>query len=185
MKKILDFPVIRQSTLDTCSCASVQACLCYYGFDHREGQIRRLMRVERNTQEVHPRKIVKILNRFGLKAGYRKLTLNDLITYIDKGVPVIINLQAWYKTKDPDYSKDNDGHYAVAVGYDAAKRRIIFSDPACFYKTYLSYTELEKRWHDGDKVDSKGNEVWDYDYMGIAVWGKKSIFSSDKIVHMD
>ena len=177
-EKILDFPTIRQSTLDTCSCACVQACLCYYGFNHREGQIRSLMRVEKNTQEVHPRKIVKAIKKFGLGAIYRKSTLEDIMVYIDKGIPVILNLQAWYNSKTPDFSLDNDGHYAVAIGYDKKRRRIIFSDPASFYKTYLSFDELEKRWHDGE------SQSWDYDHMGIIVWGKKPSFRSGKIIRM-
>ena len=171
----LDFPIIRQSTLDTCSCASVQACLCYYGIDCREEQIRNVMQVRRNDQEIHPRKIVRAFRHFGLISVYGKLALNDLMAYVDRGTPVIINLQAWYKTKNPDFSLDNDGHYAVVIGYD--KRRIIFSDPASFYKTYLSFGELEKRWHDGDKGD------WDYDHMGIVVFGKKS-YRSEKIIRM-
>jgi len=171
--RILDFPIVRQSTVYTCSCASVQACLCYYGLDYREGQIRRLMRIDRNTQEIHPRKIVKALKDLGLKASYKKLTLNNLIKYIERGIPVIINLQAW----GSDYNKDNSGHYAVAIGYDS--NRVIFSDPSSFYRDYLSYTELEGRWHDGDVGDI------DYSHMGIVVWGRRPVYMRDKIVHMD
>lgn len=174
---ILDFPIVRQSTMDTCSCACVQSCLGYYGFNLREGQIRNLMHVQRNDQEIHPRKIVKAFKHFGLKSVYRKLTLNELMEYVDAETPVIINLQAWYRSKHPDFSQDNNGHYAVAIGYDRVKSRIIFSDPASFFKTYLSFEELEKRWHDGDKTD------WDYDHMGVVVFGKKS-YSSEKIIRM-
>lgn len=181
---ILDFPVIRQSTLDTCSCASVQSCLCFFGFNHREGQIRSLMHVEKNTQEVHPRKIVRALKHFGLKAIYKKMSIEDVIKSIENERPVIINLQAWFKSKNPDYSLDNDGHYAVAIGFCRKKRRIIFSDPASFHKTYLSWEELEKRWHDGNKQDSNGKLVWDYDHMGIVVWGKKPSYNSAKIIRM-
>lgn len=176
--KILDFPIIRQSTLDTCSCACVQACLCYYGINRREGQIRSMMKVEKNAQEVHPRKIVSALKKFGLKAAYSKIKLEDLISYVDYGNPTIVNLQAWYKSKHPDYSKDNDGHYAVAIGYDVNKKRIIFSDPASFHKTYLEYEELEARWHDGNKDD------WDYDHMGVVVYGRKPKYDSNKIIRM-
>jgi hypothetical protein len=45
-------------------------------------------------------------------------------------------------------------------------------------KVYLSYEELEKRWHDGNKTDL------DYDHMGVAVWGKKPSYKSDRIIRM-
>lgn len=177
--KILDFPVIRQSTLDTCSCACVQACLCYYGFNHREGQIRNLMRVKRNPAEVHPRKIVKVIKHFNLKARYKRFTIDEVIQSINLGVPVVLNIQAWSDSKDPSYyEQDNSGHYATAIGYDEKKKRIIFSDPCSFLKVYLSYEELEKRWHDGNKTDL------DYDHMGVAVWGKKPSYKSDRIIRM-
>lgn len=181
--KILDFPTIRQSTTFTCSCSSMQACLCYYGFDYREEQIRRLMRIDRNTREIHPRKMVRVIKKLGLDAAYMKLALNDLIAHIDNDVPVIVGLQAWSESKKPNYNLDNDGHYVVAIGYSEAC--VFFSDPASFYKTYLSYAELEERWHDGDKFDKSGKEIWDYSHMGIVVWGKKPVYRSDKIIHMD
>ena len=131
--KTLDFPIIRQSTVDTCSCACVQSCLCYYGIYKREDQLRRLMRIEKHPLEVHPRKIVNALKSFGLTATYSKLEISDVIISIDEDEPVIINLQAWFRSKKPDYNTDNNGHYVVAMGYD--ERRIIFSDPSCFYKT--------------------------------------------------
>ena len=176
--KILDFPVVRQSTVDTCSCATVQACLCYYGFNHREGQIRGLMHVDRTTQEIHPRKMVKVIKHFGLKALYRKLTPVDIMSYIDEGKPIILNLQAWYRSRHPNYTEDRNGHYAVAIGYDIDKGRVIFADPASFHRTYLTYEQLEKRWHDGERG------TWDYDHMGIVVWGTTPKYSSNKIIRM-
>ena len=174
--KILDFPNLRQSTIDTCSCVCAQLCLVYYGIDQREDQIRMAMGVEYNPLEVRPEKIVTVLESFGLKALYSKLTLSALKVEIDHGIPVILNLQAWAYEKKADYSKDLNGHYVVAIGYD--DKRVIFSDPSSFYNVSLSYRELEKRWHDGTPTD------WDYSKMGIVVTGKKPKYSSGKIIRM-
>ena len=177
--KILDFPIVRQSSIDSCSCACVESCLCYFGFDYRENQIRNVMGIGAHPQEIHPKKMIKALNHFGLKTKYEKLTINDLVGYIDKDMPVILNIQAWSTSKHPDWNTDLNGHYAVAIGYDNKKKMIIFSDPASFYKTYLFYGELEKRWHDGDSKEP------DYSNMGIVVYGKSAKYKSDKIIHME
>ena len=180
--ELLDFPIVRQSTPDTCSCACVQACLCYYGLDYRDDEIRKFMDIGNGVKEVHPSKIVEALQHFGkLKAKYKKLTLDNIKVCINRHQPVILNLQAWYKSAKPNLSLDNDGHYAVAVGYDSIDQSscIIFSDPASFYKTYLSGDELERRWHDGDKAD------WDYDHMGIIVYGRKPVYKSGVIIKME
>jgi ABC-type bacteriocin/lantibiotic exporter with double-glycine peptidase domain len=173
---MLDFPIIRQSTTYTCNCACLQACLCYYGIDKREGELAKLMNVTaENSNEVHPKKIIKTAQKFGLKAEYLKLTKEDIIDYINDDIPVIVNFQAWSEDKDPDYSygKDSEGHYAIIIGYDG--KNFIFSDPCSFYKTSLSYKEFEERWHDGYPEDE------DYDHMGIILYGKKPVFDSKLI----
>ena len=175
--KILDFPIIRQSTIYTCSCASLAGILCYYGFNKRERQLANLMYVNQDSQEIHPRRIIRAARKFGLKARYAKLTIDDLIGYINKNIPVVVNFQSWSDAKIPDYTTDNNGHYATVIGYCEKKRWLIFSDPASFYRTYLSWDEFELRWHDGNVGDS------DYDHRGIIIWGKGTMYNSNKIIH--
>jgi len=170
--KILDFPVIRQSTTYTCNCACLQAILCYYGIDKREGQLAKLMNVTyRNSAEVHPKKIIKAARKFGLKTEYKKMSIATLRNYIDKDIPIIVNFQAWPTGKQKfDPSKDNNGHYAIIIGYNT--KNLIFSDPCSFYKTYLPYGEFAVRWHDGNTTDP------DYSNMGIVIYGKKPVYNS-------
>ena len=177
---ILDFPSVRQSCNYTCSCSVTLACLYFYGVNLREGQVKRLMGIDKNTQEIHPIKIVRVLRHFELQAKIKRLTLNDLIRYIKMGRPVICNLQAWSAAKVPNYNTDKNGHYAIAIGMDFNRKRIIFSDPSHFLKTFLSFSELEARWHDGDP-----NKKNDYTHMSIVVGGKRKSYRSDKIIHMD
>lgn len=82
------------------------------------------------------------------------------------------------KKKKINWEKElNYGHYAVAIGF--TKDKIIFQDPSSFKRTYLLYEELSKRWHD---VDTSGKRYFNH---GIAIFGKKSKFNRDEIVHMD
>jgi len=56
------------------------------------------------------------------------MTLNDIRNFIDNGIPVIVLIQAWAESL-VDYSQDwEDGHYAVAIGYD--RDTIYFMDPS-------------------------------------------------------
>jgi len=170
--KILDLPVIRQSTTYTCNCTCLQAILCYYGIDQRENQLAKLMNVTfKNSDEVHPKKIMRAAAKFGLKTEYRKMSIADLRNYIDKGIPIIVNFQAWSPAANPKYGygQDKNGHYAVVIGYNT--KNLIFSDPASFYKTCLPYGEFATRWHDGDTTDS------DYSNMGIIIYGKTPMYN--------
>jgi predicted double-glycine peptidase len=79
-----------------------------------------------------------------------EMTLNDIRSFIDNGVPVIVLIQAWAESA-VDYSQDwNDGHYAVAIGYD--REAVYFMDPSTLGNyTYLANREFLDRWHDEDK----------------------------------
>jgi len=178
MIKILDFPTIRQSTNYSCICAALQACLCYYGIDRREKQLMNEMNVNKNTIEMHPRKIIKIVQKYQLKAIYKKLTIDDLINYIKKDIPIIVNFQAWGTSKKPDYIKDNNGHYAVVIGFDNVKKILIFSDPSSYNKCYIPYDEFEHRWHDGSITD------YDYEHMGVVIWGRPPKFNNKKLIKL-
>lgn len=59
--------------------------------------------------------------------------------------PILI-IQAW-KDDNIDYEFDwKDNHYVIACGYD--DHRIIFMDSFTLGNyTYISNTELMKRWH--------------------------------------
>lgn len=122
-------------------------------------------------------KILKVAKKYGLKCEAKPMTIDEVEEYIKNHIPVILLLQAWTEKEKVNWEKDwADGHYVVAIGYD--KEKIYFEDPASVKREYLSYKELEKRWHD---VGPDGTKYINY---GIAIYGKQPKFSSKKLEHM-
>jgi ABC-type bacteriocin/lantibiotic exporter with double-glycine peptidase domain len=122
--------------------------------------------------------IIKVAQKFGLKTQAKRMTLLEIKNFINRGIPVIMPLQAWTKKKKINWQKNwSDGHYVVAIGYD--KQKIYFEDPGNISRTYLTYGELADRWHD---MDSHGKKYINY---GLAIYGKKPKYNLNKAVHMD
>jgi len=146
-KKLLGIPQYWQETKSGCGAAAIRQILMYFGVDKPEIAIRaQVGTTPGNGTEYYD--LVSWINETGwLQAEPRSLTSDDLKNYIDRGFPVIIDLQAYAKKKI-DYSKDlDDGHYVVLNGYD--DDNFYFSDSATKHpQTYLPIEELEPRWHD-------------------------------------
>lgn len=175
--KMLDFPNVRQSTEYRCGVVCVQTILVYYGEDYREDELISQV-TDKNTdmsdnkKSANIPKIVQFLKEKGYSVDNKQMTIDELIRYIDRDIPVIIVLQAW-EDKD-DYTLEwNSGHYVVAIGY--TKNKILFEDPSTFQTSYLTFKELMGRWHDQDE-DTR------YIQYGIAVYGKKPKFDKNKWV---
>lgn len=174
--KILDYPTIRQTYKWDCGANVVQSVLEYYGIDRREEAVIDLVASDKQGTSI--KNILRAFKKFKMKVKSEKMTVEDIRMYIDRKIPVIIVLQAWTDEPTADWKNDwSDGHYAVAIGYD--KKKIYFEDPSCFNRTYLTYEELEDRWHD---IGSDGQK---YINWGVAVFGKNPVFKSDKVLHMD
>jgi predicted double-glycine peptidase len=93
-------------------------------------------------------------------------------------LPVILILQAWAEKTNVDWENDwIDGHYVVAIGFD--EKNIYFEDPSSVLRTYLSFEELKKRWHD---ADTNGKKYINY---GIVAQAKKKGYNLGDIEHMD
>ena len=177
IKHLLPFPALRQSTPWSCGAAAVQMVLAYYGKDVREDKLRSLAGTTPKCGTTITG-MQRVLRRHTLRLTAGHMTVPDVKRFIDRKIPVIILLQAWTTKKRINWQTDwSDGHYAVAIGYDA--RRIMFADPASLYRTALTYQELDKRWHDIDAGKTH------YDHFGIAVYGKPPTYHPDKIVQMD
>ena len=65
----------------------------------------------------------------------------------------------------------------VAIGYNDTC--LFFEDPSSVNRTYLSFEELEKRWHDVDDDNKTKNK-----HVAVIITGEKK-FNSSNIDHMD
>jgi predicted double-glycine peptidase len=174
--KLLSFPEFRQTYNYDCGANALQTVLEYYGVDVREDKLMRLAGTNKNNGTPISG-IIKVLKKNKLRFKVGELSIKKLKKYIDEKIPVIILLQAWTEKKKVDWEKDwKDGHYVVAIGY--SKNKFYFQDPSSPNRTYLTYKEMEKRWHDEDE-DKR------YVHYGIVVYGKKPRFNLRKIIHMD
>jgi ABC-type bacteriocin/lantibiotic exporter with double-glycine peptidase domain len=178
-KILFDFPIIRQATPDMCGAACMQGVLRYYGIEERIDEVAKGLNTNAETG-TSIKDMVEYPVKSGLKSHFIKcLKAKDLIKYIDLNIPVIIMIQAyvddittinWKETYDW-------GHWVVAIGYDST--RIIFSDPASFNRTYLTYSELDERWHACDDKDQPDPES-----IAIIIQGHQD-FDSAELVHLD
>jgi predicted double-glycine peptidase len=173
--KLLDFPNTRQSFEYSCGPGAVQAVLAYYGEDFRESELIDLLNTDKD-EGTYVKDIVKFFDLKGFSTNVKQnMTTDDLFSYIDKHIPVIVMIQAWgneidFKTNYKDCW--NDGHFVVVIGY--TNKDILFSDPALFNTGYIPISEFMNRWHDYDEGETKTYQ------LGIAIYGKEAKFVHQK-----
>ncbi|MDZ4132390.1 MAG: C39 family peptidase [Dethiobacteria bacterium] len=99
--RVLNLPDVRQSTGYTCGAASLQAVLFYYGLDYRESTLAEYAGASKDAGTA-PAGILKAIEKVnleketGLTAEIKQqATIKDLEDYIDREIPIIVNLQAW------------------------------------------------------------------------------------------
>jgi len=179
MKMITDFPIFRQTYNYDCGAKAMHSVIAFYGIDTREDLLMQLGKT--NKRDGTPISgMIRIANHFRLHHHSGRMNIDIIKRYINRNIPVVLVLQAWKNDNDKhkDWCSDwDDGHYVVAVGYDPEK--IYFEDPSAITKTYLTYAELEERWHDVDVKHKK------YYHWGMAVYGRRRIDYIKKIIHMD
>jgi predicted double-glycine peptidase len=156
---LLGVPNVRQHTAYACGAAALQAILAYY--DHNVRQDVLMAKLGTNeTGGTTYWDIVRVAQEYGLKPTVvTHMTRNRMIAEINRGIPVLIAIQAWIDDGNPRdlagwAARTDDGHYLVAIGYD--RNRMYFEDPAMFGIGYIGFDELEARWHD---YDQKGNRL--------------------------
>ena len=180
----LDFPEFRQVYNFDCGVTALQQVLIYYGIEKREDELIKLLDTKKTSIIEHGTKLSKIVDvakYYGLEAEILKNSnIKEIKELIDKGIPPIILMQAWrdYSVNNLNWEKDySDGHFVIVIGYN--DNCIFFEDPASVTRTYLSFEEFEKRWHDlNDDNKTKNNHV------AVIVKGEKK-YNSKLIVHMD
>ncbi len=163
---ILEFPNFVQPNPYSCGVASALSILRYYGIeDERERKLEKTLKTtpKNGTHLIH---IMKLFTHRGLTIDAGKMTIADVEKYIDKGIPVLVMIQARSNKKKIDYAKTRaEGHYVVVIGYN--KEYLFFDDPVLKSVGYMTKKEFVSRWHDKDNKD----EV--YVNYGVAVYGKK------------
>jgi predicted double-glycine peptidase len=165
IEHLVHVPQVRQPDSYSCGVACVQSILGYYGIEADYETIKKGVKADPKSGVDH-RNLIKFLKEQGLEVELNKgMLLSDLQSFIDQEIPVIVVLQAWAKTST-DYEKDWDnGHYAIAIGYDMDN--VYFMDPSTLGAyAYISIDEFASRWHDQD-MDIKLRQA------GIVVKGEK------------
>lgn len=172
----LQFPELRQTYEYDCGAKSLQAILAYYGIKMREELI--INYAKTNEEEgTSIGGILSTLKMADLEFDSKSMSIADLHYYADKKIPVMLLLQAWDGNKNVNYEGNySDGHWVVMIGYD--KDKIIFEDPYCFERDFLTNDELLKRWHGGEE----GKKIINH---GIAIYGKMPSYEPEKMIHMD
>lgn len=172
LAQIPGIPDVIQSNSWSCGPGVVQAVLTYYGVWGYQDDFAKEMGTTED-QGTHPARIAAYLRKWGLDATLREgLTTRDLRRYVDQGVPVILDFQAWNGTPGKDYSGEwEDGHYAVLVGYD--RKGFYLEDPSLLgTRGYLAAADLDRRWRDYEIENGKRRP---YVRLGIVVKGKRKL----------
>jgi len=178
LPNLIRVPLVRQGTDYTCGVAAFHSVLGYYGQDIRDDKLIRAMRVTRAGANY--RFILKEAARLGYNARmFTDMTLEGLQALLDQGKPTILIIQAW---ADPpvDYAKDwKDGHYVVAVGYDADN--VYFMDPSTLGNyTFIPVAEFLERWHDRD--DWRRQNL---NHCAIVIDGKPPVYDPNAIKRLE
>ncbi len=146
---LIRVPRTRQATPYTCGVSALQSVLAYWGDEHREDDLSKACKSDKNKGTAY-RRIAEYAQSRGFEVDIRKdMHLADLKELLDKKQPVICLIQAWPE-RQVNYATDwEDGHYVVAIGYDADK--MYFMDPSSLgHYTYIPTPQFEQRWHDTD-----------------------------------
>jgi predicted double-glycine peptidase len=164
VEHLLELPLVRQATDYTCGAACLMSVLAYFGKLTREDSLaQELGSCEESGTDY--RMIIEYARREGLTAeALEGMTLETLERYIDEGKPVQCVIQAWSDSPEHYAADVDDGHWVIAVGYDAD--RFYFMDPSTLgHYTYIPRPEFEERWHD---MDEQGKML---EHFGIVYGG--------------
>ena len=179
---LFQVPDVRQSTDYSCGVSCFQAVIRYWGGeDLREDQLIKFLNTtpERGTYFTD---LVQGAEKMGFRAEMREnLTLDDLKKSIEKGVPVIVNTQAW-KLENQSWETDENGHYMVAIGVD--NKNVYLEDPSILgSRGYIPHDEFIERWHDYGYDPTKGKNRR-FIRMGIFIRGDKP-GENPEFIHVD
>lgn len=167
---VLDFPSVRQSNEYSCGASVVTTVLAYYGIDKNEKDVKTELKTNSETGTT-PKNIIKYFRDLDFKVDAGIMSIDMIIDYINRKIPVVVLIQAWAENKE-DYDENLDnGHYVVVIGY--TENKLFFEDPSIYHRGQLSFDEFKVRWKDMSLDDSRI-----YRNYGIAVYGKDAVYSN-------
>jgi ABC-type bacteriocin/lantibiotic exporter with double-glycine peptidase domain len=176
--KVLEFPLQRQVYDYDCGIAALQSILGYYGYDVSEGELLNLLKI--SNEGTDPDTIIRGADEFDLKGELiENTTIEKIKELINQKSPVICLVQAWTDKENINWKKEWEaGHYVVAIGYN--EKGLIFSDPSSMFKTFLTYSEFQDRWHDVS-IDYQKK----YLNSIIVITGEKPEFKKNYAIQME
>lgn len=144
---ILKVPNLLAPTANSTGPTALQEVLAYYGTNVG---IDKLVNLTNNNENgTLPHNIADAANTLGFQSEIKEnLSVEDLQGYVDKGVPVIVNIQAVVNsTENINWtSSQQNGEYMVIVGVDS--QNIYLEDPNILGSTgYIPIQEFLDRWH--------------------------------------
>jgi ABC-type bacteriocin/lantibiotic exporter with double-glycine peptidase domain len=167
--KLINLPDVLQNEDYSCGVFVSQVLMSYWKEDWIEDELNKELNPDKEFG-TSTKDIIKFFKSRGLKVTSGSMSVEQLKKYIDKDIPVIMLIQAWdFEDDNPEWLNEEYGHYVIAVGYN--DKAIIIEDPAIFGRGYITYSDLEKRWH--------GEDESRLDHYGIVVVGKEH-FNFDK-----
>ncbi len=156
VRNLIRVPLVRQMRDYTCGAAALQSVLLYYGEDIGQTELARFLGSGPQKGTSY-RAILRYANRNFPDPRKRNfwmwkrcgMTIDDLKQVIDRGKPTILVFQAWAKPGVNWKKEWDEGHYAVAVGYD--EKNVYFMDPSVTgHYAFIPAGEFLDRWHDRD-----------------------------------
>ncbi|RQW79910.1 MAG: hypothetical protein EHM14_06930 [Methanothrix sp.] len=171
---LFSMPDTRQSTEYSCGAAALQAVVGYWGRDIGEEDMMEMLNTNPESG-TYPDDIIRVAQEMGLNATYKEnLSLTDLEAYLQEGVPVIVDCQAWRSVSQANESWADDwsdGHWVVVIGMD--DKLVYLEDPYLLgSRGIMTRQEFEERWHNWrglDELDT-GEQI----HMGIAIRGDRA-----------
>jgi predicted double-glycine peptidase len=146
---LISVPMTYQAYDYACGVAALQSILYYYGESFRHEELAEVLAPDPKTGTNY-RKVAEFARSHGFQVDiHTHLPLEDLKKLIDARKPVMVLLQAWPESPVNWSESWDEGHYAVAIGYD--ENNIYFMDPSTIgHYTFIPILEFMDRWHDLD-----------------------------------
>jgi ABC-type bacteriocin/lantibiotic exporter with double-glycine peptidase domain len=147
----LDVPYRSQINGYMCGPATLQMVLAFFGREESQRKLRKLMMAspaELKSRGTANHKMVKAMQ----KAGFYVYVNDDSIFaelkyFLSLKYPVIVNYI------EPS---ENEGHFAVVVGWNQFKKEVVMNDPWNGRNFTLSETQFTRRW----KSKYDGHHRW-------------------------